>query len=311
MNDAHPCGLSAHETCSPPAALVLDEVLRRFAQEAVRGVCATGRYRCPYYTWGSGPPLLFIHGLADDSQSFAMPIAVLSRHFRCIGYDLPTGRGDGARLNRYRHEDLVVDALALLDHLGIRQSYVFGASFSATITLAALRAAPERLPRAVLQGGFARRPLAPAELLLARLARHGPGPLRWLPLRRAVLRHSHYPPFAARDRGVWEFYLRQIGQAPIAAVAQRALLLHRLDLRPILPEIRQPILMICGDDDPLVNKQCEEELLRGLPHAVRIELSQCGHLPAFTHPELLAEVVRSFLTPPPCHASSKDNARPR
>src|SRR5262245_28401189 len=116
-------------TLSPCHPVTLSSALERFEREAVRGLCDTGRYRCPYYTWGEGPPLVFVHGLSDDATSFALTISLLSRHFRCIAYDLPGGVGDGARLGRYRHADLVADLFALLDHLGVRQGYLFGSSF--------------------------------------------------------------------------------------------------------------------------------------------------------------------------------------
>ena len=32
-----------------------------------------------------------------------------------------------------------------------------------------------------------------------------------------------------------------------------------------------------------------------LPNVARAEIEQCGHLPHFTHPELLTEVIRQFL----------------
>ena len=82
------------------------------------------------------------------------------------------------------------------------------------------------------------------------------------------------------------------------AVARRAVILHRLDLRKVLPEIRQPVLLVCGDHDPLVGRSCENELLQGLPNARRVVFSGCGHFPYLTHPETLAEVVRQFFTPP-------------
>ena len=105
-------------------------------------------------------------------------------------------------------------------------------------------------------------------------------------------------PFRTGPPDVWRFYLANSGATPMAAVAQRALLVHRLDLRRLLPQIRQPVLMICGDCDPTVNRACEEVLLQGLPNVGRIELSGCGHFPYFTHPEVLAELVRQFLSPP-------------
>ena len=160
------CPSEAVATCPLHAAPKLANILHRFETEAEHGVCDTGRYRCRYAVWGQGPPLLFIHGLSDRARSFALVYASLSRHFRCIAYDLPTGKGDGARLHRYTHADLAADVFALLDHLNLPRSYVLGSSFGATIALAALHACPERLPRAVLQGGFAHRPLAAAELFV-------------------------------------------------------------------------------------------------------------------------------------------------
>src|SRR5437868_12322301 len=142
----------ARPTSPDPANLA--EVLEQHRTQARPGTCDTGRYRCPYYVWGEGPPLVFVPGMADDSLSFLVPIALLSGHFRCVAYDLPSGCGDGARLARYRHADFVADLFALLDHVGAGQSYVFGATFGSTIALAALHARPQRLPRAVLQGGF-------------------------------------------------------------------------------------------------------------------------------------------------------------
>src|SRR5579864_1981936 len=95
----------------------LKDILERFEREASWGECATGRYRCRYFVWGSGPPLVFVHGLCDEADSFVLPIAPLSREFRCIAYDLPLGNGDGANLRGYRHGHLVADLYALLDHL--------------------------------------------------------------------------------------------------------------------------------------------------------------------------------------------------
>src|SRR5439155_1119628 len=136
--------------CSPcHLDLVLGDILDHYFRDAQRGVCETGRYLCPYYAWGQGPALVFIPGLCDDSLSFLLPIARLKEHFRCIAFDLPSGRGDGARLGRYRHADYVADLLALLDHLGARQAYLFGSSFGSTIALGALALRPKRFPRAI------------------------------------------------------------------------------------------------------------------------------------------------------------------
>lgn len=301
--DAHDCVLACADVCAlhpgdQIAPINFAQERARFEREAIRGVCNTGRYRMPYYTWGEGPPLLFVHGLGDSGHSFLQPIARLSSHFRCIAYELPSGHRDGARLRLYKHDHLVADIWSLLDHLGLRQSYILGSSLGCTIVLKALHACPERLPRALLQGGFVYRPLRRAERLLAYWGRFLPGRMAGLPLREKVLLKTAGTTFKETFPDVWSFFLECSGRARLAAVAHQAYMLHGLDLRSILPSIRQPVLLICGDQDRVVPRPHAEMLLQGLPNAGRIVIEGCGHVPSYTHPEILAEVIRQFLTPP-------------
>lgn len=297
MNEQLLCDHAPDGACPSVAPLTLADALRRLHDEATHGVCDTGRYRCRYVSWGQGPPIVFVPGVAASGQSFLLLMALLAEHFRCIAYDLPMGQSDQARLGRTRHVDLVADLFALLDHLRIAQAYVFGSSFGSTIALAAMHMRPERLLRAVLQGGFAWRPLARAELALGRMARYWPGRMRWLPFRVKAMERIHYAPFAECDPAIWRHFLTTSGDVPIATLARHGLLLHQTDLRPILPAIHQPVLMVCGDRDPLVKPQHEAILLQGLPNVRRVELENCGHFPYYTHPEVLATLVRQFFTP--------------
>jgi pimeloyl-ACP methyl ester carboxylesterase len=280
-------------SCSMP--LRLDACLERFRREAVWRTFDTGRYRCPFVVWGSGPALILIPGLCDDPWSFVLPMARLSERFLCIAYAMPTGQGDGANLADYRHTDLTDDLYALCDHLGVGVAYLHGVSFGGTVALRALHDRPERFPRGILQGGFARRPLAFAEVMLASWARWWPGPLAALPGRALVLGQTQQREFDGREAAVWDYYLRQDGKQPMAAIARRALLLHSVDLCRLLPGIRQPMLLVCGDSDPMVGKTCEQQLLAGLPQVLRAEIENCGHLPQYTHPEVLCEVMERFL----------------
>src|SRR5437773_1806971 len=71
---------NCHETCPAHTPHVLppldfDEAMACFRREAQHGVCNTGRYRLPYFTWGTGAPLLFIPGVSDVADSFIGPIS--------------------------------------------------------------------------------------------------------------------------------------------------------------------------------------------------------------------------------------------
>jgi pimeloyl-ACP methyl ester carboxylesterase len=301
--DAQDCPLACAETCAlhpgeQVALIDFTEAKERFKREAIHGSCDTGRYRMPYYIWGSGPPLLFVHGLGDSYLSFMQPISHLSAHFRCIAYDQPSGSGDGARLRRYEHDHLVTDIWALLDHLDLRQSYILGSSFGATIALKAMHDHPQRLLRGILQGGLAYRPLRRAERFLSSWVRFLPGRMAGVPLREKILLKSAGATFNPSLPEVWKHFVECTARARLSAVAHQARMLHCLDLRPILPAIRQPVLLVCGDRDLIVPGYHEEMLLEGLPNAGRVVIEGCGHMPSYTHPEIMAEVVRQFLTPP-------------
>lgn len=302
MNNEIPCG----QTCdaggcaaaAPPGPIALADAVERFGREAVQGVCDTGRYRLPYFTWGAGPPLVFIHGAGDIARSFVMPMSRLAAQFRCVAYNLPSGHGDGARLGRYRHEDLVEDLWALLDHLKIDRAYVLGSSFGSTIAVRAMRAKPARLPRGILQGGLARRPLRFAERLFAGIFRWSPGPTAKLPRRERILELVHQRPFADRPPEVWRAFVEWTGESRLAALGYQAKWLHGVDLRPDLPHVRQPVLLLIGDRDSVMPRGHAEELLAGLPNAAMAVIEGAGHVPCYTHPEAMAEAVRRFLTPP-------------
>jgi pimeloyl-ACP methyl ester carboxylesterase len=263
MNDHPECGTDCLPECADACALQpevrgapisLEQALHYFEQEAVRRVCNTGRYRMPYYAWGAGPPLLFVHGVSDSSLVFVQTISRLSAHFRCIAYDLPRGNGDRALTQHYTHGHLVADLLALVDHLGLPRTYLFAASFGSTIALAAMHRQPARFPRAVLQGGLAWRPLKPLEKAFVHILRPFRGPCSRLPFREKILRRRNFDPFAARSPSVWHHMVENTGRTPIKAFAHQLLILDRVDLRPVLPQIRQPVLMICGDCDPIVGR---------------------------------------------------------
>jgi pimeloyl-ACP methyl ester carboxylesterase len=305
--EAHGECASQAKTCANHSALAtassslsLAEILARFDREATFSVHGASRY----FSWGEGPPLVFVPGLATEARCFAPVCIRLKDRFRCIAYDLPAGPTTPA--------DLMADLLALLDRLQVPQAYLAGFSFGSTIALAALHRHPERFPRGVLVSGFAHRPLGFAEVLLARLLVRCQAPMRRLPFHDALLQRSHHRAFADRPPELWQFFLERCGTLPMSVVARRALLLHAVDLRARLPEIRQPVLLVSGDQDSLVSGRCLETLQQGLPVSVHVELPHCGHYALFTHPVELADALGRFLTPPAsaCVSAAVDSCIP-
>lgn len=270
--------------------------LARFRREARPGVVHTGRYRLGYRVWGSGPPVVFVHGMADVGRSFVMVMARLADRFTTIEFDLPDGLTDVSAIGPYTHHEYVADLLALLDHLGHRRVTVVGSSFGSTIALAALAAAPGRFSHGVLQGGFARRPLLWWQFRLAQLARFWPGYQGdWPAIHDFVMTRVEGHLKARVPAEVWRFFLENHGRTTCRAAAVRTLTIGATDLRPVLPTLRLPFLQLGGDRDPLVPKEYEAEITALVPGARRVEFADCGHYPQYTHPGPMAAEIARFL----------------
>jgi pimeloyl-ACP methyl ester carboxylesterase len=273
----------------------LTRALARYDAETVPESFHTGRYQMRYITWGSGPTVMIVHGLCDLPRSFAMVMEELvNLGYRCVSYDLANGKDDDAKLGRYRHEDFVDDLVALIDHLNLSPIDIMGSSFGSTITLHGLVRHPARFRKAVLQGGFAHRPIMRIERGLSRLGRYWPWRMKELPIRKQVMEKLEAHQFEGCPNEVYDFLIECSGETPVRAAARRGLILDKLDLRPVLPKITQPLLMIGGDRDALVPRDCEAAVEAGVPHAKRIEFTPCGHYPQYTMPKPMAQAMHEF-----------------
>jgi pimeloyl-ACP methyl ester carboxylesterase len=278
--------------------------LAEYDRLAVVETWAGPRYRMTFRRLGEGPALVLLPGLASTYRGYAPILLRLSRRYQTIQLDYPGDHtDDGAVLAAIRHEDLVDDLFGLLDHLGLESAFPFGVSFGSTIALQALRIAPERFPRAALQGGFARRRLTPIERLALAVGRRISGDTSRLPLHEwgLALNNKRTFPAALPDR--WTHYVEENGLTPIAALTHRLDLLGRLDLRPHLREIKQPVTVIHGTADRIVPMARHNELVAGLAKPVALLMPGVGHQPHWTHPELLAAFVGDFLGGRPLNGS--------
>lgn len=97
---------------------------------------------------GDGIPVVLLHGLTATRRYVVMGSKALERSgHRVISYDA-RGHGHSSPApdrRAYTYEDLVLDALAVLDALGLRRAVLAGASMGAHTLLALALAAPERV----------------------------------------------------------------------------------------------------------------------------------------------------------------------
>ena len=95
--------------------------------------------------FGSGKPIIFIHGYPLDHTIWLFLVPEMEKHARLI---LPDLRGHGqspAPVGVYSMELLAADILALMDELGLEKAVIAGHSVGGYIALRFARETPERL----------------------------------------------------------------------------------------------------------------------------------------------------------------------
>jgi abhydrolase domain-containing protein 6 len=70
---------------------------------------------------------------------------------------------------------------------------------------------------------------------------------------------------------------------------------HDIDLLPLLPTIKLPVLVIWGDHDRILHVSTTQILKRTLPDSEIIIMKDCGHLPMMERPQETAAHYVAFL----------------
>lgn len=111
-----------------------------------------------YRAFGSGSPLLLLHGYTNAGVAWERFVPELAKHFRVLVFDLPGhGRSDRVRAS-FSHREAASDILAALEKLGVNEFSAVGHSSGGMILLHMALQKPHRLKRMVLVATSSRIP---------------------------------------------------------------------------------------------------------------------------------------------------------
>jgi len=286
---AAPSATTAGEGGCPPP-LEWQEVLREFHRQADAWYLDRSHYRILGRTIGAGPPLYFLNGFSGTHELYALLAWLLRDRYRCVLFDyaVPAARGKTTPV------DLADDLLAVADVCGDRTFNLFASSFGGLIAVEAMRRHADRVRHAILHAAFVHRTLSRFERFLIHACAVHPGRLRHLPLRTFIQRQSHrrwFPPF---DRTRWQFLVDNTGAVSLADLARRAAMIRDCDLRRVLNEVEQPVLLVRTEGDGKILEDCGRVLAAGLPHAKVESMNDTGQYAYLTHPHRLAKLIDGF-----------------
>jgi pimeloyl-ACP methyl ester carboxylesterase len=243
---------------------------------------------------GSGPPLLLTHGYSSTSAMWQGQIEALSQHHTLILWDM---RGHGqsdypADPLAYSEALTVGDMAALLDKVGADDAIIGGLSLGGYMSLAFVRAHPERV-RALLiidtGPGFKKDDARDAWNKRAhetgdRFEREGLEVLKSASRERSSVVHRDASGLARAARGM----LTQRDAGVIET----------------LPNIKVPALVVVGaDDTPFL--AASDYMAAKIPGAKKVVIAAAGHAANIDQPQAFNAAVVSFLDGLPAVTSDK------
>lgn len=264
-------------------------------------------------SYGSGAPLLLIHGWGMHGGMWDSVTEQLAEHFRVLVVDLP-GHGFSAGSGKWEVESGKTAPHSLLptphspldsiiDQLSSQFSEtltVCGWSMGGQIALRWAAREPEKIKHLVLVAstpcftardnwlfGMARETL---QQFAAELQQNHTATLRRF-LALQVRGSEGERELLASLREL----LFSRGEPHPDALRSGLKILRDADLRSALPEIRQPALVIAGERDRLTPPQASHYLAQMLPDARLVEIKGAAHAPFLSHPEIFIQHLKSFM----------------
>ena len=253
-----------------------------------------GGTRIAYIRAGSGPPLVMVHGAPADSRTWQWMLPDLARDHTVVAWDAP-GFGQSSDIDDTWRAEQFADALAaFIAALGLERPHLVGHSFGTMVALSLFRqhrAVPGSL---VLVGGYAgwAGSLPPNEVarrlqMFLAMAELGD---EFDPKSYPGLFSELIP--ADREIALTTMMRDNVRPATIRAAGYIG---AETDLRPVLPTIDIPTLVLHGAADarsPLANA---EALHAAIPNSQLVVLPELGHACVVEDPEACSAEIRRFV----------------
>lgn len=248
-----------------------------------------------YRRVGDGPPLVFVHGAADDSRIWQPQLAALADEFTVVAWDEPGAGGSSDVRSDFSLADYAHCLAALIEGLALGPAHVAGISWGGTVAQELYRDHPGLVATLILIDTYAgwKGSLPEAEVR-ARVA----GAREMLAAPAAQFDPNFPGLFAGGPPPEFVELLEEIADAvrPESVRTQLAAM-AQADQRDLLPRIAVPTLLIWGQLDARSPLGVARQFEHAIPDTKLVVIPDCGHVSNLEQPDQFNETVREF-----CHA---------
>lgn len=259
-----------------------------------RGKARVNGVELAYEIGGSGPTLVLISGLGQNSLAWAGVVGAFRQHFRTLVFD---NRGTGQSEvppGPWTIDDMADDTAALIAHLDLGPAAVVGWSLGGSV-----------LQSLLIRHGASLR----AGVLLNALPNYTTVQHRWLDAQLALRRSGVAPeavatmtlPWAlsplilsdhARTAALVDAMVRNPWPTSLDGYSAQAEAIRVYDATPGLPDVRTPTLVLVGAEDILTPIAQSQQIASLIPGAELVVLGKGGHSMVLDYPH---EVTRTII----------------
>ncbi len=215
-----------------------------------------------YEIYGSGEPLLLLHGNGGSINAFQYQIPFFEKHFKVIAIDSRLHGKSGGSPDSISYEMMASDFCALLDYLQIDSAYVLGWSDGGIDGLIMAMMCPNKIKKLAVSGAN-------------------------------VLPDSTAVPYA--DILWMRNFIEHDTTASKTEIALNKMMLYQPNI-PFenLKQIHCPVLVMAGDHD-IIKPEHTLKIFQSIPNAELCIFPDSNHGVCQQHPDLFNEIVLRFL----------------
>ena len=245
-----------------------------------------------YRRVGEGPPLVFVHGAAEDGRLWKPQLDGLADEFTVVAWDEPGAGRSSAVPAGFTLADYALCLAGLVEALELGPAHVAGLSWGGTVVQELYRHRPELIATLILADTYAGwKGSLPAEEVRSRV----------LGARAMLARpEGEFDPtlpglFASGPAAEFIPLLEEIA-ADVRPETLRAevSIMSAADERDLLPLIAVPTLLIWGELDARSPLAVAAELDAAIPDTELVVLPGCGHVSNLERPDAFNDAVRRF-----------------
>jgi len=245
-----------------------------------------------YERVGNGPPLVFVHGAAEDGRVWEPQLAALADEFTVVAWDEPgAGRSSNVPAD-FGLADYANCLAALIEALALGRVHVAGLSWGGTVVQELYRQHPGLVATLILVDTYAgwkgslpeaevRARVAGAEQMLAATAGEFDPTLPGL--------------FAGDPPAEFVPLLEEIASSVRPeSLRTQLFVMAEADQRDLLPRIAVPTLLIWGELDARSPLSVARQFEQAIPDTKLVVIPESGHVSNLEKPEQFNDAVREF-----------------